>query len=466
MTASGCMVSRHRHDRFARPITVAVRRSRVVLQFACLQASDRRLACGYPLADVLPVAIGRTFEQRHPSDCGHAFAWLHHLLSERGEALSPPLSGVGTALGRDRVSEQEPMAARLPSYHVSEPRHHGLTGYSHTHIPASPCTYRTARGTRSARIPDFCFVLRTGVQSSCMEEYPPTDRRRFFPLTHQSAKKHSLTHRTVNDGSCGFAANFGLRSPQHRSNSSPVRASDSATATHQASKSRPRCSLSSFCAAPTARASSPSSCVAHRLPGGASINSRLLRFLLSSSYGNCGCRWNERAIRDRISPWNGSRYQTRRATAAGSNSSARAASLASLSGSICHPACVAARNGGRSTASLSTSPSIRSRITARSADVSRYPRAKSASRERLITGHGLIGQVSTSACRLAVLLVNADPDAVKGACVSTACVARHSFEIARRTLALDVRHVGDFSEPVDGVTRDRVWTARAILAAA
>jgi hypothetical protein len=34
----------------------------------------------------------------------------------------------------------------------------------------------------------------------------------------------------------------------------------------------------------------------------------------------------------------------------------------------------------------------------------------------LITGHGLIGQASTSACRSAVLLVNADPDAVKGAC--------------------------------------------------
>jgi hypothetical protein len=45
----------------------------------------------------------------------------------------------------------------------------------------------------------------------------------------------------------------------------------------------------------------------------------------------------------------------------------------------------------------------------------RYPRAKSASRVRLIAVHGLNGTANVSAVRSAVLLTNADPDAVKGA---------------------------------------------------
>lgn len=45
----------------------------------------------------------------------------------------------------------------------------------------------------------------------------------------------------------------------------------------------------------------------------------------------------------------------------------------------------------------------------------RYP-SESASRVRSIAGHGLNGTADVSAVCSAVLLTNADPDAVKGAC--------------------------------------------------
>lgn len=89
------------------------------------------------------------------------------------------------------------------------------------------------------------------------------------------------------------------------------------------------------------------------------------------------------------------------------------------------------------------------------------PQRESASRVRSIAVHGLNGTANVSAVCSAVLLTNADPDAVKGAlCLQHMHCPAIIHDITRRTLALVVRHVGDFSEPVWGA-RHRAWTARA-----
>ncbi len=96
------MVSRHRRDEIASPVTCH-RTVLVGVRRVCLLALDLRRACGLPLADDLRSPSAHTSEHAEPSGFCHAFAWHHHLLSDRSGALSPPFSGARHAGGvRDR----------------------------------------------------------------------------------------------------------------------------------------------------------------------------------------------------------------------------------------------------------------------------------------------------------------------------------------------------------------------------
>lgn len=85
------MVSRHRGDGIANPVT------RRIVQVAegpvCSSASGLRPSSGHPLWCAFPVATGHTGGREHASTNRHAFAWCHHLLSDRSGALSPPCTG-------------------------------------------------------------------------------------------------------------------------------------------------------------------------------------------------------------------------------------------------------------------------------------------------------------------------------------------------------------------------------------
>jgi hypothetical protein len=111
------LVSHHRPDGTVNPVSRR-RRVRVADRSVCLLVSGPRRACGRPHADDLPVPSAHTSEQTELSVLCHAYAWQHHLLSDRSEALSSPLNGACDAvLGHDRKSEKEPMAARLQYKH-------------------------------------------------------------------------------------------------------------------------------------------------------------------------------------------------------------------------------------------------------------------------------------------------------------------------------------------------------------
>jgi len=96
------MVSRHRFDGIASPV-IRCRTVQVVVHRVCSPVSDLRRACGFPHAADLPAPSAHTSEHVEPSDSCHAFAWHHHLLSDRSGALSPPCTGARHAGGvRDR----------------------------------------------------------------------------------------------------------------------------------------------------------------------------------------------------------------------------------------------------------------------------------------------------------------------------------------------------------------------------
>lgn len=96
------MVSRHRFDGIAKPV-IRGRKVQVGVHSVCSPVSDLRRACGLPHADDLPLPSAHTAERIEPSESCHAFAWHHHLLSDRSGALSPPYAGTVNAGGwRDR----------------------------------------------------------------------------------------------------------------------------------------------------------------------------------------------------------------------------------------------------------------------------------------------------------------------------------------------------------------------------
>nr|GAJ35136.1 hypothetical protein BDOA9_0143350 [Bradyrhizobium sp. DOA9] len=97
------MVSRHRFDGVATPV-IRDRRVQVGARSVCSLVSGLHRACGHPHAGDRPSPIAHTFERIEPSGFCHASAWHHHLLSDRGGALSPPHAGTVNAGGwRDRA---------------------------------------------------------------------------------------------------------------------------------------------------------------------------------------------------------------------------------------------------------------------------------------------------------------------------------------------------------------------------
>jgi hypothetical protein len=96
------MVSRHRFDGVATPV-IRHRTVQAVVHSVCSPVSGLRRACSLLLADDLPAPSAHICERVEPSGFCHASAWHHHLLSERGGALSPPCTGARHAGGvRDR----------------------------------------------------------------------------------------------------------------------------------------------------------------------------------------------------------------------------------------------------------------------------------------------------------------------------------------------------------------------------
>lgn len=84
------MVSRHRFDGFA-TLVIRGRKVQAVLRSVCSLVLGLRRACNHLHADDLPSPIAHTFEQIEPSGLCHAFAWPHHLLSDRGGGSIPAL---------------------------------------------------------------------------------------------------------------------------------------------------------------------------------------------------------------------------------------------------------------------------------------------------------------------------------------------------------------------------------------
>ena len=96
------MVSRHRFDGIATPV-IRHRTVQAAVHSVCSPVSGLRRACSLLLADDLPAPSAHTCERVEPSGFCHASAWHHHLLSDRGGALSPPCTGARHAGGvRDR----------------------------------------------------------------------------------------------------------------------------------------------------------------------------------------------------------------------------------------------------------------------------------------------------------------------------------------------------------------------------
>lgn|SRR5579859_1709467 len=96
------MVSRHRRDRTANPVT-RYRKVQAGVRLAGSLASGLRRACSRLHAADLPSPSAHTSERVELSGFCHAFAWHHHLLSDRSGALSPPFTGAMNAGGvRDR----------------------------------------------------------------------------------------------------------------------------------------------------------------------------------------------------------------------------------------------------------------------------------------------------------------------------------------------------------------------------
>jgi hypothetical protein len=96
------MASRHRFDGAANLVN-RHRTVQAVVHRVCLLVLDLRRACSRLHADDLPAPSAHTSERVEPSGFCHAFAWHHHLLSDRGGALSPPCTGARHAGGvRDR----------------------------------------------------------------------------------------------------------------------------------------------------------------------------------------------------------------------------------------------------------------------------------------------------------------------------------------------------------------------------
>ena len=101
-SAPSGLVSRHRFDGSAKPVN-RCRKVQVVVHSVGSLASGLRRACSFLLADDRLSPSGHTCERVEPSDRCHAFAWHHHLLSDRSGALSPPYAGdVVTGGVRDR----------------------------------------------------------------------------------------------------------------------------------------------------------------------------------------------------------------------------------------------------------------------------------------------------------------------------------------------------------------------------
>jgi hypothetical protein len=96
------MVSRHRFDGIASPV-IRGRTGLVAVGPVCSLTSGLRPSSDHSLLCARPVAIEHTGGHRHASNSRHAFAWHHHLLSDRSGALSPPCTGAENAGGaRDR----------------------------------------------------------------------------------------------------------------------------------------------------------------------------------------------------------------------------------------------------------------------------------------------------------------------------------------------------------------------------
>ncbi len=105
-------VSRHRPDLAVNLVSRI--RSEAVARKVCSPAYGLRRVCGLPHSVDHRESSEGISERRRASNLCHAFAWQHHLLSDRSEALSSPLSGGSdAALGHDRESDKEPMAAHL-----------------------------------------------------------------------------------------------------------------------------------------------------------------------------------------------------------------------------------------------------------------------------------------------------------------------------------------------------------------
>lgn len=102
-------VSRHRSDETVNPVRS---RSPVALRLVCSLVSDRRRACGRPLACALLIPSAHTDAHTDASALCHACAW-QCLLTLRSGADSPPCDCArNAAVGHKGESVSEPMAAR------------------------------------------------------------------------------------------------------------------------------------------------------------------------------------------------------------------------------------------------------------------------------------------------------------------------------------------------------------------